>query len=885
MRDNYLRFRYLKLGLAALGLGAIGVAIHGQAQTAKGPLSSIVNRTWPAAVQKVPDVQPALSPADAMKTFYMPPGYRIELVAAEPLVRDPILFEFDADGRLWVLEMPGFAVDQTMRDSRDPINSLVVLEDTDGDGVMDKRTVFADKLVLARAFKVLDKGAVLIGEPPNLYLARDTNGDLKADTKELLRSDYGGTGGIEHDVNGLYWGMDNTLYNSEFSYHLKLKNGKFEKIPALSRGQWGITQDDAGRIYRDVNTDALFVDIIPDRYFLRNPNVVGTRGLYENITSQENTQVWPVRPTRGVNRGYRTDEVLRPDGTAYYYQGVSSPMIYRGDRLPKELYGNAFVVDGPTNLVHRLIVTDDNGKIFSHDAYKKGEFLASTDERFRPTALTLGPDGTLYICDMYRGVSQDGPIQTDYLRDYIYAHKLEMPVGLGRIYRVMHSTTKLDTKKPSMYKETPAGLVQYLSHPNGWWRDTAQQLIVQRGDKSVAPAIKQLISKTSEPRVKMNALWTLDGLDALDAATVTQMLNDKSADVRATAVRLSERWLGEANHPVQAAVLKKTDDPNWMVRRQLAASLGELPGAAKMAPVATVLQRYGSDEIVADAGVSGLAGQEVEMLDKVPNAGEPVLTALAEAIGKSRNAAGAQKVLDLAADAKRPAPARLALLRGLNVGLGGAPGGRGTQEVFAGRAGSLIPGMTGGGGGGRRGAVAPQGLTLPAEPAALSKMAAESGELAQVAKQLVGRIAWPGKPAAATTARQRTSEEETRYNEGKALYEKSCVGCHGADGQGTKVGAALAGSRWVASPAAVVSRILINGKEGPMGLMPPLGGSMTDDQVAAILTYVRGSWGNTAAPISAPEVRETRRMYVYRKTPWTEAELGAGRGGRGRGAQ
>jgi hypothetical protein len=294
--------RYIQFSVAAVAAMWIGISIQGQT---KAPLSSQPNRPWPAPAQKVSEEQPAFSPEDALKTFYMPPGYRIELIAREPLVKDPILMEFDGDGRLWVMEMPGFAVDVTMRDSRDPINDLVILEDTDGDGVMDKRTVFLDKLVLPRAFKVLDKGAALIGEPPNLWLARDTDGDGKADTKELLRNDYGTGGNIEHDANGLFWGMDNTIYNSEFTYHVRLKNGKFEKIPGLNRGQWGVTQDDAGRIYRDVNTDALFVDIIGDRYFLRNPNVVGTHGLYESIASQEQTLVWPVRPTRGVNRGYR----------------------------------------------------------------------------------------------------------------------------------------------------------------------------------------------------------------------------------------------------------------------------------------------------------------------------------------------------------------------------------------------------------------------------------------------------------------------------------------------------------------------------------------------------------------------------------------------------
>src|SRR5262249_35109218 len=159
-------------------------------------------------------------------------------------------------------------------------------------------------------------------------------------------------------------------------------------------------------------------------------------------------------------------------------------------------------------------------------------------------------------------------------------------------------------------------------------------------DKSVAPAIKQLIAKTSEPRVKSNALWTLEGLDAIDQQTILPLLNDKAADIRATAIRLSERWLRDDTPAVKAAVLKKMDDPNWAVRRQLAASLGELPGQSKMEPIATILQKYGSDEIVADAAVSGLAGMESDMLQKVTSVSTPVYVALAGAIGKSRNPVG-----------------------------------------------------------------------------------------------------------------------------------------------------------------------------------------------------------------------------------------------------
>ncbi len=529
-------------------------------------------------MQKVADIVPALSADAELKTFHLPPGYHAQLVASEPLVTDPIWVDFDADGRMYVLEMPGFAMDKTMADSREPIGRIAVLEDTNDDGRMDKRTVFMDGLVLPRALKVLANG-VLVGEPPNLWFAKDTDGDLKADTKELVRNDYGRLeGNLEHNANSLWWALDNWIYTSEHDWYLRLKNGKFEVQKTLSRGQWGVGMDDAGRIYRNVNTEALFADIVPASYFMRNPNVVRTRGLYEDLVDPNKTAIWPVRPTRGVNRGYR-DELLRPDGSAAYYTGVSSPMIYRGDRLPKELQGNAFVVDSPTNLVHRLVVEDDgSGRISARDAYRKGEFLASTDERFRPVNLFSAPDGTIYVVDMYRGVVQDVQFQTEYLKDYIVKHELELPVGNGRIWRVVHDSTRRD-RKPALSKETPAGLVALLSHPNGWWRDTAQQLLVQRGDRSVVPALKQLALNAPDPRARLHALWTLDGLDAIDEDTVAQTLKHVSPDVRAASIRLSERWIGQPDDRLQAAVLQQMNNPNWTVRRQLAASLGALPEA------------------------------------------------------------------------------------------------------------------------------------------------------------------------------------------------------------------------------------------------------------------------------------------------------------------
>ena len=435
---------------ARIGAAAAALAAPLLLAAADGalPLRSEAGRPWPFFTAEEPDAPPVRPPADAIRQFAMAPGYAVELAAAEPLVQDPILIEHDGDGRLWVMELPGWAHNLAMENSLEPVNRLVVLDDTDNDGVYDKRTVFADRLVLPRAFKVLattadGRACALIGEPPTLWKACDSNGDLVADTKEKLADGFARLGVLEHGANGLYWGMDNLLVVSEHEWNLAYRStgpgqGRFVTVPGLRRGQWGVTQDDAGRIYRNVNTDPLFVDVISPDYYARNPDLVRTRGLYENLVDQEKTNIWPAHPTFGLNRGYRR-EVFRADGTASYYGGVSSPLIYRGSRLPAELRGMAFVADGATNIVHLLRLQDDGqGRLRAEDFYPKGEFLASTDVRFRPTALALAPDGSFTIADMYRGVSQDGPLQTDYLRDYITRRSLARGVGHGRIYRVVH---------------------------------------------------------------------------------------------------------------------------------------------------------------------------------------------------------------------------------------------------------------------------------------------------------------------------------------------------------------------------------------------------------------------------------------------------------------
>jgi mono/diheme cytochrome c family protein len=883
-------------------------------------------RTWPPALQAVPDDSPPQSPEREMQTFFLPPGYRVELVASEPLVEEPILIDWDADGRLWVIELLSYMQDLPATHERDPLGRISVLEDTNHDGRMDKKTIFLDGLVLPRALKVLEHG-VLVGEPPHLWLARDTNGDLRADTKTLVCDCYGTElGNVEHNENSLMWAMDNWMYTSEGDTYFRWKDGKIETRKTLSRGQWGAAQDDFGRVYRNSNSSALHLDLISTPYFVRNPNLVRTRGSYELMGDpDELNATFPVRPNRGVNRGYQTGQ-LRADGTLATYTAVNSPIVYRGDRLPAELQGNVFVAEPSGNLISRIVVSDDGSGLRGRKAYPNAEFMTSTDERFRPVYLSSAPDGTIYLVDIYHGIIQQKSFITEYLRDHIVEHALEHPIHMGRIYRIVHDTTRRG-EAPAMSSETPAQLVAHLSHPNGWWRDTAQRLLVERGDTSVRPALEALAASAADPRTRVHALWTLQGLDALDAALVVRALSDPSRDVRANAVRLAEPFLSVPDASVQAAVMNRLDDPDWSVRQQLAASLGALPAGPRETALTSLLERHAADPVVVDAALSGLRGGEAAVLRNLLQntaAGasrDAAITMLAATIVRGGQDQAVESVFTLAAETSRPEWQRSAILRGAEVSLIGAaaPGSpRGGRAGGAGPAAAVDPNAPGGrsGPGGApafpregtagRGAGAPaaaQGrggrggrgggnvVRFNREPAALTALAAQSGDLGTRAKALLARIEWPGKPGASAPVAPLTAEEQQRFAAGQKVYEGICQACHQEDGRGKEeVAPPLVGSALATAAATVPVRILLNGKEGSVGLMPPIGQTFTDDQIADVLTYIRRQWGNVGTPVDVQTVKDTRAAVAGRTRPWTNDELmaltPAGRGGRrGRGAQ
>jgi mono/diheme cytochrome c family protein/glucose/arabinose dehydrogenase len=881
-------------------LRVIAALVSVSVATATGFQSSPSNRPWPPGVQKVSNESPVLSPADALKSFFMPPGYHLELVASEPLIQDPTAIDWDLKGRLWVVEMTGFVRSlDSPEPNLDPIGNVVVLEDTNHDGRMDKRTVFADKLILPRAVKVLEHG-VLVGEPGSVWLMRDTDGDLRADTKELVTHAYGRLeGSVEGNANSFLWALDNRIHTAGADVMFRFKDGKIEVQPTLLRGEWGATQDDAGRIYRNTNESALHVDFVPTPYYLRHPSLLRTRGSYESLEDANNDLniVWPVRPNPGTNRAYQTG-IDRPDGTLARFTAVCAPMVYRGDRLPAELYGNAFVAEPAGNFVSRIVVSDDGTTLRARKAYDNAEFLASTDERFRPVYISNAPDGALYIVDMYRGIIQDRASTTVYLRDHIVSRKLDQPIGLGRIYRVMHDSTRLDSSAP-FASATPAQLVEALSHPNGWRRDTAQRLLVERADKSVVPALRKLVETATDPRARLHALWTLDGLDSVDPALVTKALNDSARDVRASAVRISERWLAEPNHPLHAEVLKRLDDQDWSVQEQLAASLGALPLGERETAIAAVLERHGDDSIAMDAALSGLRGVESEVLEKLLASGsqtpqrEAAVTMLAATIVRAGQESGVQNLFVTLANQERPAWERAALLRGAEIAVIGGPmpgspatGRRGGAAVATALPCPTCPGGRAGpggayafprppaAGGGRGGG--PRTLRLNAEPVALSTLAAGNDDIAARAGRVLARIEWPGKPGAAAPIAPLTPAEQQRFEAGRDVYRNICQACHQPDGRGQeRIAPSLIGSALALAAPDIPARILLNGKEGSIGLMPPVGSVLSDDQIAAVLTYVRREWGQPGSAVDPAIVKSVREANAGRTRPWTHDELTA----------
>ena len=523
-----------------------------------------------------PPVTP-LSPEQSIKRIQLPPGFHVELVASEPMVQEPVAICWDGNGRMYVAEMNTYMIDANATGEFEHTSRIKLLDDTDGDGKMDKASVFVDSLLLPRA--ILCVGDQLLVQETNVQHIRsyrDTNGDGKADEQKIVfRNDVLDVRNLEHQNGALMWNMDNWIYPSRDNLRYRYKNGMLLADTMVDNmiGQWGLTSDNYGRLFYSEAGPGL-----PAVQIQQMPAYGALN--FQDQYSEEFTQPWPIIGTLDAQGGRRA---LRPeDNTLRKFTAGCGQSIFRGDRLPADMVGDYFIPEPVGRIIKRGDVINRDGKIYIRDVYKQQDWLASADMNFRPVNTYTGPDGCFYIVDMYHGIIQESEWTPphSYLGKIIAEKELYKNRGMGRIYRVVHDDFKPDRVRPRMLEETSDKLLAYLDHPNGWWRDNAQQLIIVRNDQSVVPMLKQ-ISRGEQTSIKqkpgalarIHALWTLEGLGAIDQSTLLQAFEDPVPEVRKAAIWISERYIKDNDPQVIKKLVSLKNDSSADVRIQLSLSL------------------------------------------------------------------------------------------------------------------------------------------------------------------------------------------------------------------------------------------------------------------------------------------------------------------------
>jgi glucose/arabinose dehydrogenase len=377
---------------------------------------------------------PVLPVEEALKSFKIAPGFVIEPVATEPLVEKPVCLDFDSAGRMWVCEMRGYMPDIDGKGESEPLGRISVLEDSDGDGKVDKQTVFLEKIMLPRAVAVYGDGVLYIDEHGLYWQKRD---GLKAVGEPVaIDANFAQGGNVEHKPNGLMPNLDNYLYLAKSEKRIKRVGDKWEIEPTAFRGQWGIARDDYGRLYHNHNSAFMFGESLVPNLLTANPAV---KFKYNDTNTLGNNRTWPIRVTPGVNRGYLTKERGYNEQTLdprthklINCTAAAGLVVYRGTNFPKDWYGSGFVTESSVNLLKAIKITEKDGKQGGSHPLGEKEFLASTDERFRPVNVYTAPDGSLYLLDMYHGIIQHKTFQTTYLRNQHLSRGLDKP-GLGHL--------------------------------------------------------------------------------------------------------------------------------------------------------------------------------------------------------------------------------------------------------------------------------------------------------------------------------------------------------------------------------------------------------------------------------------------------------------------
>ncbi len=660
-----------------------------------------------------------LEPAEAVKSSITHDGFRMELLAAEPLLTDPVAMAYDEDGRAWVVEMNDYPytdkstdVPQQERTTDLPLGKLRVLEDVDGDGVFDRSHVLAEELSWPSGIALYDGGAFIAGTP-DIWYVKDTDGDGRADVRHKVFSGFRKFN-VQAVINNLAWGLDHKIYGAGASNGGQIetpetKNSKavtmarndfcFDprdpQIEVLSGGaRFGNTFDDFGnRFICNIRNPAQHV-VLPARYLARNPYFRLSSALQDVADAGDAIPVYrrsPPEPWRVINadRLATAGNARTPrseKAATGYMTSAAGVTVYRGNAYPAKYYGNLFLGEVSGNLIHREVPEAVGVTFRSTRGEQESEFVASTDNWFRPVNFVNAPDGTLHILDMYRETIEHPWSIPDDLKA-----RLDLTSGRdrGRIYRLSPPGFK-PPAPPRLSKATTEELARHLKNPNAWWRETAHRLLFERQDRGAIPMLMALMRKGESPVTRLHALWSLEGLGALNHHELQAALDDKSARVREHAILLAEPMLAK-DASLLKRVLELADDADARVRFQAALSLGEVDDPRAAAALTSILRRDMRDPWTRAAVLSArpsLAGPLLVelMTDETFRRDEsmgPLARDLAMIVGAARDEEDAKALVAQVESLSVDGPERW-LRMSVVAGLGeGARKGRGTWKYWS----------------------------------------------------------------------------------------------------------------------------------------------------------------------------------------------------------
>ena len=780
-------------------------------------------------------LSPRLTAGEEAKSFALAPGLQITLVADGSVINEPLAAQFGADGRLWVLELGVPPAANAPEEERGP-GGLAVLEDTNGDGRMDRRTTFASGFRSPTGLALAGRGAMVF-DPPHYWFLRDANGDSVADERTWMTSEYLAVPVGRYGSNSLTLAMDNWLYSPVGSTRLRYAGAAgFERDLTARRGGRSVTRDDTGRLYHGGDGRTLYVDRLPLPYVRRN---LGFKifGTPEAIAIG--------RPTEGTGKDVGGPSVEAERDSPSWSMGDALIFRERGS----DWDGEVFVTEPANGRVWR-------SPLGGSETRSAGAVVSSTDPNFRPVSLTQGPDGAIYVVDRYgAGTAKAAEVRRE-------AGDKELTQG-GRIWRIARAAK--GTIGPKLADASVSGLVEALGDDSGWRRDTAQRLLVERADPAAPPLLREFATKAATPLGRLQALWTLDGLDAVDPRTTLSALGDADPRVRAGAIRLAERFFfAEDDLKVFRRLEEMAADPDREVALQLALSLGEVGTNPADAILRGLLARWGDQPGFIGAVLSGMGGREVELIAELAKISSPPSPALARTAAAATEAvldgceirrmvvgfadhARVNKLLEIAAESATPGWLRAAILEGVE---------RHIPRTSSGQLGLM---------------------NLGGEPGALARLSADGDPALAARVQKIMRVLnWPGKaqPAGPVSA-PLPAEQKAIYEKGRIAFAVMCAGCHQPQGQGfVGFSPPLAGSRWVQGDERILARIVLCGKVQSPYSMPAFRAPFDDAALAAMLTFIRNTWGNAAGPVSPAVLAEVRAATADRQPmAFTDFEL------------